>query len=80
MAGLTKRALGTAGSVRRLPWPLLISTLIALERRRRALTPDERRRLLELLAKVQEAAAAMDGDPADHTARRRRPARLARPG
>ncbi|HUO48383.1 MAG TPA: MarR family transcriptional regulator [Acidimicrobiales bacterium] len=46
----------------------------------RALSPEEGRRLLELLAKVQEAAAASAGDPADHTARRRRPARLSRPG
>jgi hypothetical protein len=37
--------------VRRLPWPLLVTTLVALERRRRALQPHERRRLLELLAK-----------------------------
>jgi len=31
-----------------MPWPLLVSTLIALERR---LNPVERRRLFELLAK-----------------------------
>jgi DNA-binding MarR family transcriptional regulator len=44
-----------------------------------ALSAEEQRKLLELLAKVQEAAAAVDGDAADHSARRRRPARLARP-
>ena len=51
MARLTKSVVGAAGAVRRMPWPLLVSTLIALERRRRALTPEQRRRLLELLAK-----------------------------
>src|SRR3974390_1410248 len=45
-----------------------------------ALSPAEQGRLLERLAKVQEAAAAHEQDPPDHDARRRRPARLARPG
>jgi DNA-binding MarR family transcriptional regulator len=45
-----------------------------------ALSADEQRKLLELLARVQEAAASVGDDPPDHAARRRRPARLARPG
>ncbi|HUA10988.1 MAG TPA: hypothetical protein VMA83_03205 [Solirubrobacteraceae bacterium] len=40
------------GIFKRTPWPLILTTLLALERRRRALDRSERARLMTLLAKT----------------------------